>query len=320
MSRRVIGPTWPAASAAGAHVTARPRSSGGSRSSFASFFVGSFVIGAEAGNRRFGPRRIGPRARDSRRGLPAAGGRDRPDPERLAASERLRSSSPRRVRWSQRSGREAEVTNIRSPLDAENAGQISADGRSALVEFQIRGDADLAVDKIDPILLAIADAQAAHPEVFIGDVRRRKRRPGARGSLHGRPQEGRPLLGPDHADHPDRRLRRSRRGRDPAAARADGRPRDVRAVGDPEPDLAERRVAVRDGAPDRARRRSRLLDVLLEARARGARRRAEPRGGARDRRRDVRALGAHLRGDRHHRDGGHALRRRRPSRRSEWPR
>ena len=58
--------------------------------------------------------------------------------------------------------------NVRSPLHPENAGQISADGRSALVEFQIRGDADLAVEKIDPILLGIAEAQAAHPQLFIG--------------------------------------------------------------------------------------------------------------------------------------------------------
>ena len=49
-------------------------------------------------------------------------------------------------------GRESEVIKIRSPLDAENAGQISEDGHSAIVDFQIRGDADLAVDKIDPIL------------------------------------------------------------------------------------------------------------------------------------------------------------------------
>ena len=52
-------------------------------------------------------------------------------------------------------GRESEVTKIRSPLDSENAGQISEDGHSALVEFQIRGDADLAVDKIDPILARV---------------------------------------------------------------------------------------------------------------------------------------------------------------------
>ena len=61
------------------------------------------------------------------------------------------------------------VTNIRSPLDAENASQISPDGRSAIVDFQIRGDSDLAVDQIDPVLAAVARAQAAHPQLFIGE-------------------------------------------------------------------------------------------------------------------------------------------------------
>jgi uncharacterized membrane protein YdfJ with MMPL/SSD domain len=64
---------------------------------------------------------------------------------------------------------EDAVINIRSPLVAENKGQISADGHSALVDFQIRGDADSAVDKIDPILAAIAGVQAAHPQLFIGE-------------------------------------------------------------------------------------------------------------------------------------------------------
>ena len=136
-----------------------------------------------------------------------------------------------------------------------------------------------------------------------------QRRSGARGGLHGRPEEGGPLLGPDHADHPDRRLRGARRCGDPAAARVDGRPGDVRVVGDPEPHLAERRVALRDDSPDRARRRGRLLDVLLEAGTRGARCRAEPRAGARDSRRDIRTLGARLRRDGDHRHGGLALRR-----------
>jgi uncharacterized membrane protein YdfJ with MMPL/SSD domain len=61
------------------------------------------------------------------------------------------------------------VTDIRSPLVAENTGQISPDGHSALVDFQIRGDADVAMDKIDPILDAVAGVQAAHPQLFIGE-------------------------------------------------------------------------------------------------------------------------------------------------------
>ncbi|HET9242523.1 MAG TPA: MMPL family transporter, partial [Gaiella sp.] len=60
------------------------------------------------------------------------------------------------------------VQNVRSPLDPENAGQIAGNGSAALVEFEIRGDPDDAVNKIDPVVAAVDDAQAAHPELFIG--------------------------------------------------------------------------------------------------------------------------------------------------------
>ena len=60
------------------------------------------------------------------------------------------------------------VTNVRSPLDPENAGQIGQGGRAALVEFQIRGDPDDATTKIDPVVAAVDDVQVAHPELFIG--------------------------------------------------------------------------------------------------------------------------------------------------------
>jgi uncharacterized membrane protein YdfJ with MMPL/SSD domain len=62
----------------------------------------------------------------------------------------------------------AAVTNVRSPLDPEHAGQIAENGRAALIEFQIRGDADDAADKVDPIVAKVAEAQKAHPELFIG--------------------------------------------------------------------------------------------------------------------------------------------------------
>jgi uncharacterized membrane protein YdfJ with MMPL/SSD domain len=60
------------------------------------------------------------------------------------------------------------VMNVRSPLKPENAGQISQGERAALIEFQIRGDSDDATAKIDPVVAAVADAQKAHPELFIG--------------------------------------------------------------------------------------------------------------------------------------------------------
>ena len=55
----------------------------------------------------------------------------------------------------------AAVQNVRT-------GQISRDGRSALVEFEIRGAADEAATKIDPVLAQVDAAQKAHPQLFIG--------------------------------------------------------------------------------------------------------------------------------------------------------
>ena len=68
--------------------------------------------------------------------------------------------------------RDLEARRCRErPLAARpgNAGQISKDGHSALVEFQIRGAKDEAVDKIDPVLDAVAAAQLAHPGFTIGE-------------------------------------------------------------------------------------------------------------------------------------------------------
>jgi len=61
------------------------------------------------------------------------------------------------------------VQNVSSPLEEGNADQIAADGRAALVDFEIRGLSDDAVDKVAPVLAAVASAQAAHPELFIGE-------------------------------------------------------------------------------------------------------------------------------------------------------
>jgi uncharacterized membrane protein YdfJ with MMPL/SSD domain len=60
------------------------------------------------------------------------------------------------------------VTNVRSPLAPENQGQIAANGRAALVDFQIRGDPDDAKDKIGPVTAAVADLKEANPDFYIG--------------------------------------------------------------------------------------------------------------------------------------------------------
>jgi len=63
----------------------------------------------------------------------------------------------------------ADVQNVRSPLAPGAAGQISKDGRSALVAFEIRGDQDKAIEKIDPVLASVSAAQRAHPDFYIGE-------------------------------------------------------------------------------------------------------------------------------------------------------
>jgi uncharacterized membrane protein YdfJ with MMPL/SSD domain len=60
-----------------------------------------------------------------------------------------------------------DVTTIVSPLEQPDAGLISRDRHSALVQFDVRGDATNAVDKIAPILGAVDDVQALHPALII---------------------------------------------------------------------------------------------------------------------------------------------------------
>jgi uncharacterized membrane protein YdfJ with MMPL/SSD domain len=56
------------------------------------------------------------------------------------------------------------VTNIQNPLVTPGGGgQISSDRHSVLVQFDVKGDADKAQDKIQPVLDAVAGTQQANP-------------------------------------------------------------------------------------------------------------------------------------------------------------
>ena len=56
-----------------------------------------------------------------------------------------------------------ELQSIRSPLAAANRGQISKDGHSALIQFDIKGSPDTASDRVQPVLDAVAGLQrSAH--------------------------------------------------------------------------------------------------------------------------------------------------------------
>ena len=62
-----------------------------------------------------------------------------------------------------------QVTNVRSPLATSNAGQVTKEGSSALVQFDITGDPEKAADKIQPVMNAVAGLQQAHPQMHIAE-------------------------------------------------------------------------------------------------------------------------------------------------------
>ncbi|MEV6382314.1 MMPL family transporter [Streptomyces sp. NPDC051773] len=64
----------------------------------------------------------------------------------------------------ERTGKVADVT---SPYDT---GTISKDGRSALVQFDVRGASDTAGERIEPVLDAVADVQQEHGTLRIEEI------------------------------------------------------------------------------------------------------------------------------------------------------
>ncbi|MFI5883088.1 MMPL family transporter [Streptomyces sp. NPDC051554] len=59
------------------------------------------------------------------------------------------------------------VTDVTSPYDTKT---ISKDGRSALVQFDMRGDADTAGDRVEPVLKAVAGVQKDHGSLRIEEI------------------------------------------------------------------------------------------------------------------------------------------------------
>ena len=172
-----------------APTTGRPRRSVGSRSSSSPWRSAAWPArshrpehGRAARVRSYG--------QDPRRGLQAPRRRERPRPEPLlSATDPAFTAAVEDVVAGL--SKVDVVQNIRSPLDEANAGQIAPNGHAALVEFEIRGPADEAADKLDPVLDQVDAAQKAHPEALHRRVRRRQRRRGDQYGVRGRPGEGR---------------------------------------------------------------------------------------------------------------------------------
>ena len=134
---------------------------------FAAFAIGMFVVGTKTATSASGPGESGRMDKILEDGFKQPAGESV-----LIQSQALTTEDPA----FQKAIRDVvanvsklpTVINVRSPLNPENSGQISGDSHSALVDFQIRGEADEAVNKIDPIIAAVDQAKAAHPQVFIG--------------------------------------------------------------------------------------------------------------------------------------------------------
>jgi RND superfamily putative drug exporter len=64
----------------------------------------------------------------------------------------------------------SELDNVRSPLTRANRSLLSSDGRTALVEWDMRGTLKHAEARIDPLTRAVAGVARAHPGLYIGEA------------------------------------------------------------------------------------------------------------------------------------------------------
>jgi uncharacterized membrane protein YdfJ with MMPL/SSD domain len=62
-----------------------------------------------------------------------------------------------------------DTQNFESPLVPANAGQISSDGHSALLRYQIAGNDSETEDRVEPAVAAVAAVQQAHPGFTLGE-------------------------------------------------------------------------------------------------------------------------------------------------------
>jgi len=62
------------------------------------------------------------------------------------------------------------IKNLRSPLDPGRADQISKDGRTVLVEWEMKGDEDVAKKNIDSLTAATTKVAKRHPGFYVGEA------------------------------------------------------------------------------------------------------------------------------------------------------
>jgi RND superfamily putative drug exporter len=62
------------------------------------------------------------------------------------------------------------VQDVRSPLDRAHADQVSADGRTVIVTWEMKGDADTAKTNVDGLTAATEKLSQQHPSFYIGEA------------------------------------------------------------------------------------------------------------------------------------------------------
>jgi uncharacterized membrane protein YdfJ with MMPL/SSD domain len=137
------------------------------------FVLVAFGVGGLVGTKDADPNKAGPGQSGRMDRILDAGFRQPADESVLIQSDSLRASDPAfRAAVADvvaRVSKAADVRKVRSPYGPGNAGRVAENGRAALVEFEIRGDRNTAVDRIAPVLKNVADAQRAHPGFFVGE-------------------------------------------------------------------------------------------------------------------------------------------------------
>src|SRR4051812_20883290 len=135
------------------------------------FVIAAFVIGGNLGTKTLDEKDLG--VGDSGRATKIV---DKAFPEVAGEQVLIQSKTQKATDPSYRAavrdierrlGANHDVTDIKSPYAKENPGQLSRDGHSALVNFEIAGDPDQAQDKVDAVLATTAASQKAHPELRI---------------------------------------------------------------------------------------------------------------------------------------------------------
>ncbi len=138
------------------------------------FVVGAFGLGRALGSNQLHEADTGSGESARAESILEAAGFERPATESVLVQSRTASAADPAFQSAlagvlERLSPMPSVESIRSPFTRGAEGLVSADGRSALVQFDVRGKAQDAETPqvIEPILAAVAAAQAAHPGFLI---------------------------------------------------------------------------------------------------------------------------------------------------------